>query len=185
MGGGALQRILDAVPVIVPVGFLDWRPGDFFGENGLAIDHRGAFAVAAAEIEADTAAVPVASDGNGGFPGSGAFVGLAGGDSEGFAKYAVSHEIGIKGAGAARRIFPGECSGELRTAADPEMRAALLPEQGFQQTFDVAEVDCGGGVGPGKNRGVEAVNRAVRASESQVDWRWFCGGGQLLQGFHP
>ncbi len=67
MGGGALQRIVDAVVVILRVALYRRIPGNLIAEDDLAIDDGGAFAVAGAQVEADAAAFQVAAQRRGGF----------------------------------------------------------------------------------------------------------------------
>src|ERR1017187_2675010 len=62
VGGGAVQGIVDAVVVILRVALHGGVPGDLVAEDDLAIDDGGALAVAGAQVEADAAAIQVASE---------------------------------------------------------------------------------------------------------------------------
>ena len=68
---GAFQRVMDALDVIVRIALEIRIPSDFFGEDHLAVDQRGAFAVGTAEVEADAAAIEIASEGHHGVVGGG------------------------------------------------------------------------------------------------------------------
>ena len=56
------QRIHDAVEVILRVGMKIWIPHSLLAEHDLAIHHRGHFAIASAEIEADAASIEMAPE---------------------------------------------------------------------------------------------------------------------------
>jgi hypothetical protein len=61
MGGGAAQRIVDAVEVVLRVGLRARVPATSSLKTTFAVDHGGALAVARAQVEADAAAVQVAA----------------------------------------------------------------------------------------------------------------------------
>ena len=63
VGGGALKGILYALEVILGVGLEVRIPDDFFAEDDLAVMHGGYFTIGAAEVETDTAAFEMASQG--------------------------------------------------------------------------------------------------------------------------
>src|ERR1019366_7387233 len=67
VGGGAPQGIVDAVVVILRIALHGGVPGHLVAENDFAFDDGGALAVAGAQVEADAAAIQVASEGGGGF----------------------------------------------------------------------------------------------------------------------
>ena len=91
--GGALQRIVDAVEVILRVALYRGVPGDLVAEDHLAVDDRGALAVAGAEVEADAAAFQMAAEGRGGFALLGAGVVGRALDGHGAAVDALAHEV--------------------------------------------------------------------------------------------
>jgi hypothetical protein len=68
VGGGAPQRIVDAVEVILRIGLRAGVPGHLIAEDHLAIGDGGALAVAGAQVEADAAAIQVAAERRGGSP---------------------------------------------------------------------------------------------------------------------
>ena len=65
--GGAPQRIVDAVEVVLRVGLRARAPRHLVAEDDFAVDHGGALAVAGAEVEADAAALQMAAQRRGGF----------------------------------------------------------------------------------------------------------------------
>ena len=73
--GGAFQRIVDALDVIVRIALEIRIPDDFLGKHHLAIDQRGAFSIGPAEIEADAAAFEIAAEGHHRVVGGGQFGG--------------------------------------------------------------------------------------------------------------
>ena len=62
-----MQRIVDAIVMVLRVALEIWIPGDFLAEDHVAVDHSGGFAVGSAEIETDPAAIEMAAEGHGRF----------------------------------------------------------------------------------------------------------------------
>src|SRR5437867_11765640 len=59
MRGGPVQRVHDAVEVILRVGLLHRVPDRHLAKYALAVDQRRHFAIAAAEVEPDATPVPL------------------------------------------------------------------------------------------------------------------------------
>src|SRR6185436_8094774 len=124
-----LERVVDAVEVILRVGLLAGAPRHLIAEDDLAVDHRGALTIAGAEIEADPAAFEMAAERGGGFPLVGAGV-IRGGDNlHRMAVDTVAHEIEVEGAGAGGRVDGAKVIGESGVARDRHAVAPLLPEE--------------------------------------------------------
>src|SRR5476649_2228534 len=98
-GGGALQRIVHTIEVILRIRLHSRVPADLFAEDHFAIHDGGALAIAGAQIEADTAAIQVAAEGRGGFLFHGGGVEGGGFNDHGAAVDALTHELVVEGAG--------------------------------------------------------------------------------------
>src|SRR5690349_19795551 len=71
MRGGFFQGIHDAVKMVFGIGLEIRIPNSLFAEDDFSVDNGGGFSVAAAEIEADAAAIEMASECGGGVSFSG------------------------------------------------------------------------------------------------------------------
>jgi len=167
MRGGAPERVLDTVEVIPRIGLGAGIPGHLLAENHLAIDHGGAFAIARAQIETDTAAVQMAAQRGGDFPFLRESVKRNAFESHGVAVDALAHEVEVEGAGALEGVEAAKISGDARIAGDGDPVSALLPEQEFQQALGVAMVQGYVGAFVGQRRGMKDGNRAVAARERE------------------
>ena len=97
-------------------------------------DGRG-FAVAGAEIEADAAAVPMASQRRGGCRGGGNVFGRD--DLEGALVNAFAHDVGIEPAGGRFLEMAIQARAQGRRTVEIDAEAAAGPEQEFDQSFQI------------------------------------------------
>ena len=94
MGRRLLQRIHDAVVVILGIGLEIWVPHRFLAENHLAVHDGRHLAVAAPEVEADAAAVQVPAQRSGAAPLR--RQGLRMHHLDGVVEHPLAHEVRIK-----------------------------------------------------------------------------------------
>ena len=141
LGGGPLQRIDDPGAVVIDV-LLEIRvPDDLLAVDGFPVFDRRAFAVGAAEVEADPAAVEVAAEFDADLPGGGGRLERAVLDRELPVVDPPAHHVVIEGAFAAGGVGAPERVTDPGAAADGEFPAAPRPEQEFDDPLDVAEVE--------------------------------------------
>ena len=136
--------------------------------DDLAIDHGGALAVAAAEVEADAAALPAAAHLVLGLIGGGKLALGAGLDGEGGAEDRLAHDVGIEGVRAAGAVVGREACRRLGAAGDPDIATALLPQQILECALDVAVGGLGRLRAPGEDLELIVVNNAVGASQCNL-----------------
>lgn len=165
--GGAFEGVHDFVEVPAGIFLGDWIPDDFFGEDGDAILDGGDFAIGAAEVEADAAAVEVAAEGRGG----GAFGGELGGvdDFEGFFVDAFAHDVGVELAGGGVGVVGAELVGEFARAVEVDAVAAAGPEEEFGEPFDVEGVGRGERMVGGGDDGLVMEEGAVGLFDGEGD----------------
>ena len=139
----AARRSVSLMPVeVVPGVLLEVGiPDHLVGEDHLAVHHRRALAVGAAEVEADPAAVEVAAEG---------LLGLAHGwellhrlDPDRLPEHAAAHEVAVEGAEALLGVGLREHARDGIAALDQDRAAALLPQQELDQPLDVLAVERG------------------------------------------
>ena len=136
---GAADRVVDALEVVGRV-LLEVRiPLHLVREHHLAVDDGRRLAVAAAEVEADPAALQVPSERplrllrarqRARRP-----------DLDRRAEHAPAEEVAVEGARALRGVERPERASDGRGAAHEDRRAALLPQQELDQALDVAAVE--------------------------------------------
>ena len=134
-----LERVIDAVAMILRVFLEVGVPGNFLTENEFAVDGRGAFSVGAAEVETDSASVKVPAERHGGlFRFRSVRIG-AGYDLHPVAVNASHHGV-IERAFAFGRIDFRKFFGNFRISGDCDLPASSHPEKPFHETFDVPDV---------------------------------------------
>ena len=151
MSSGTLETVLDTVAMVAPVSLNDGRPGHLLGVNDFAIDHGGALAVAATKIKTDAAALPATPHVKLGRAGRGQIRFVTSLHREGTAKDRFAHHFGIEGAGAANTISLSNPGRRLRATCDPDLTAALLPQEVLQRPLEVVAGGGGSRLAPREN----------------------------------
>ena len=169
VGGGAGEGVADAVEVVLRIGLEVGVPGDFFGEDDFAIDDGGGFAIGAAEVEADAAAVEVTTEGGGGAVGWREFVYFAGDDLDGLAEHAGADGFAVEGLGTVGGVEGGEHGGEVVVAGDVDAAAAAGPEQEFEGAFDGGLVEGDVGTFVGEDAKLVMEGGAAGSGEGKVE----------------
>ena len=185
LGGGPLQRIDDPGAVVIDV-LLEIRvPDDLLAVDGFAVLDRRAFAVGAAEVEADPAAVEVAAELHADLLARRSRVIGAAFDGEVAVVDGAPHHLVVESAFAVGRVEAGQPGGDLRAAADGDFPAAARPEQELHDALDVAQVERIVGLLFRQDRGVEARHGAVGPFEAdgEPDHRLSSGGGDQFAVF--
>src|SRR6185295_6653834 len=113
-------------------------PNDLFAEDGFAVDNRGDFAIAAAQIKTDAAAVQVAAERGGGFAGGRNI--FRKDNFERLFVNTVPHNVGVELAGAAFFVMALELGVELRRAVEINSITAAGPEKKLQEALQINEI---------------------------------------------
>ena len=157
------ERVVDALEVVPGVLLEVGVPDHLVREHHLAVDHGGALAVGAAEVEADPAAVEVASEG---------LRRLAHGrellrrlDPDRLPEHAATHQVPVERAEALLPVRGGEHARHRVAALDQDRAAALLPEQELDQPLDVLAVERGVRRGRGQDARLVGERGPVPADE--------------------
>src|SRR6266542_1623532 len=160
--GGAADRIVDAVEVILRVAVEFGLPYHLAREDFLSIDHGGNFAIAAPRIEADAVALEVASNRRRAllFEGEARFIGR--GHLEAVL-VDVAHEFGVERPLAPLGIRPLQMRRDVVRSEQRNFRATFLPEQKLQEAFGIGEVVPRRGVAHWKRQRAIDRDAAVRA----------------------
>ena len=116
-------------------------PGHLFAENHFTINDSRALAVTGAKIEADATPVQMTAERSGRLAFLGSIVERAVLHHEGPTIHPFAHEMMVEGAYAVRRVDVAEVRGDGGIAGDGDAIPALLPQQKFQQAFDIALVE--------------------------------------------
>jgi hypothetical protein len=135
------KRDPDAVVVVAGVGLEVGVPLDLLGVHDLTVHDRGAFAVTAAEIETDTAAVEMTTERNGGDFFFRNRIDNARGDCHRFEKNPPADDVAVEGAVAPRHVEAGNFLRHLRVTTDDDSRSAFHPQQELDDSLDVFEVE--------------------------------------------
>ena len=137
MGSGGLQRLYDAVVVIIGVGIDFGEPNHFLGVHGLAVNHGADLPVRSAGIEADAAALKVAAHLLRGIVVFGNLVHQQ--NLEGMLEH-VCHVVPVKFLLAAGTVDAAQVVINHFVAADINAEAALHPQDELYQAVNVEAV---------------------------------------------
>ncbi len=166
--GGQLQAVADAVEVIGRVGLKVGVPLDLLGEDDLAVDEGGAFAVAAPEVEADAAAFQVVlhrkAGGRGGIGRGAAFT-----DAHGLPEAGLTDKVAIESARALGPVGLPELGDNFVRPVHPDAAAAPCPQQGLDQPLSVTPVVLGMLRQVGEHTGSVGPRLAVRPGNRECD----------------
>ena len=186
MSGGAFQRILNSVNVILGI-LLEVRvPDHFLGINYFPIHHGGAFAVGTAQVKTDAASVQVAAQCHG----AGVFLGkFFHGNLFHFNRGAVNllaDEIPVEFADTALAIAGGQHVRNSVIPGDEDDIAALLPQQEFHNALHIGFIQGNVFSGMGKKLAGPAETGPVIAGQSDIHlMRSRIGGGFGLKSLIP
>ena len=167
-----LQRVHDAVVMVIGIAFEIGRPLDLFGEDDFPVDQRRALAVGAAEIEPDAAAVEIAPERERrrGFLREPALF-----DDDDFNALleGLLEEVVVERALAVRRVDLGEHFRHVRRVFSGKINlgAAARPEHELHDALDVGLVQRGEFRRAGQTNRAEHGGGAVRALKSDGERR--------------
>ena len=173
------QRRDDPLVVVGWIGLFDRLPHDLVAEDRLAIDHRRDLQIGRAQVEADAAAVQVASQRLTALACRGRFISAAAHHGERMAVDLLAHEAIIELARAVRRIDPGDVFSDAARPADGDLPAAARPQEELRDPLGVGQVGFKAGMTIRERHRLVARHGAVGAFQGD-DQRHALAGSRDL-----
>ena len=158
---GLLERVVDPRDVVGRV-LLEIRvPRDLLGEHDLAVDDRRSLPVAAADVEADPAALEVAAHREPRVAFLRELLGGDGLDAERPAVDLVPHERMVEFPVPAGSVDGRQVARDLRRPRDTDRASAPLPQQELEESLGVAEAERRLGMSGAQDAALVAGDPAV------------------------
>ena len=175
-----LQRRDDPLVVVGRIGLLDRLPHDLVAEDRLAIDHGRDLQIGRAQVEADAAAVQVASQRLTALARRGRFISAATHDGERMAVDLLAHEVVIELARAVRRIDLGDVLTDAARPADGDLPAAARPQQEFDDPLGIGQIGFEAGMAVRESDRLVARHGAVGTLQADDQRHALAGSRDLL-----
>src|SRR5438093_10414504 len=126
--GSFLQRIRDFVAVPLRVAVRTRIPNRLLAVHGLAVDDRGDFAVARAQVEADPAAIPMPAERRGAFAGGRDIARVGERDFKRSLVDPPPHEVCVEPTSGRFGEMSLKAPADVGRAAEPNLPSAARPE---------------------------------------------------------
>jgi hypothetical protein len=160
--------------MILGVGLEVRVPNSLIAEHDLSVYEGGDLSVAAAEVEADAAAIEMAAKGSSAAPFGRQLIRMH--DFDGMIEHTFANDFGVEFAGGSFAVMRGEPGGQIGRSLEMKAKTAARPKQELGEAFEVSEIARGSRGGAGEDLGGKMGHVAVGLLKRQADWNRIGGG---------